>query len=190
MTTTAKHLEESRTMELEPLEVITAPQAGKIKFYSAIENLLIESLDGKFLVSEFASMFRFIDPDFRLYGLDQVSPETDPILVDVKEFKSRDATLSQIFSRLSADLEKIILTPAQILRFCVKFSKHLSQGDCGTFFPTRIGRKYYCFYLYSDDGYYLHVTRLKTNNFDYWSGDYKDPVRPRVVIKRLTAEEF
>lgn len=190
MTTTAKYLEELRTMESEPLEIIIAPQAGKIKFYSAIENLLIESLDGKMLVSDFANMFRFIDPDFRLYDLDQPSVETDAILVDVKEFKSGEATLAQIFLQLSEDLEKIILTPAQILRFCMKFSKHLSQGDCGTFFPTKIGRNYYIFYLYSDDGYYLHVTRLKSNRFDYWSGNHKDPGRPRVVIKRLTAEEF
>ncbi|MFA6417315.1 MAG: hypothetical protein WCW61_03940 [Patescibacteria group bacterium] len=190
MTTTAKYLEELRTMESEPLEIITAPKAGKIKFYSAIENLLIESLDGKMLITDFASMFRFIDPDFRLYDLDQPSSETAPILVDVKEFKSGDATLKQIFLQLSEDLEKIILTPAQILRFCLKFSKYLSQGDCGTFFPTRIGRNYYSFYLYSDDGWYLHVTRLQNNRFDYWSGGYKDKSRPRVVARRLTAEEF
>jgi hypothetical protein len=190
MTTTAKYFMEELRTELAPLEIITAPQAGKIKFYLAIENLLIESLDGKMLVADFASMFRFIDPDFRLYDLDQPSAETEAILVDVKEFKSGDATLAQIFRQLSPDLEKIILTPAQILRFCVKCSKHLSQGDCGTFFPTRIGRKYYCFYLYSDDGYYLHVTRLKNNRFDYWSGSQKDKARPRVVTKRFTAEEF
>ncbi|QQG52593.1 MAG: hypothetical protein HY931_04735 [Candidatus Falkowbacteria bacterium] len=190
MTMTAKYLEELRTTESEPLETITALQAGKIKFYSVIENLLIESLSGKMLIADFASRFHFIDPDFRLYDLDQPSLETDAILVDVKEFKSGNATLAQIFLRLSDDLEKIVLTPAQILRFCLKFSKHLSQGDCGTFFPTRIGKKYYCFYIYSDDGWYLHVTRIKSNNFDYWSGDFKDPGRPRVVIKRLTAEEF
>lgn len=182
-------MEEWRT-ELEPLEIITVPSVSKVKFYSAIENLLIESLSGEMLVADFANMFRFVDPDFRIYDLDQPSPTTEAILVDVKEFKSGDATLAQIFLQLSADLEKIILTPAQILRFCLKFVKHLSQGDCGTFFPTRIGQNYYCFYLYSDDGYYLHVTRLKENRFDYWSGNQKDKARPRVVIKRFTAEEF
>jgi hypothetical protein len=190
MTTTAKYLEELRTMESEPLEIITAPKASKIKFYSAIENLLIESLSGKMLVADFEGMFHFIDPDFRIYDLDQPSPATEAILVDVKEFKSGDATLKQIFLQLSEDLEKIILTPAQILRFCMKWPKHLSQGDCGTIFPTRIGRNYYCFYIYSDHGYYLHVTRLQNDRFDYWSGGYKDPDRPRVVTKRLTAEEF
>ena len=190
MTTTAQYFMKDLRTELEPLEIVTAPSAGKVKFYSAIENLLIESLDGKMLLSDFTDMFRFIDPDFRLFDLDKPSPATEAILVDVKEFKSGDATLAQIFWQLSEDLEKIILTPAQILRFCLKFSKYLSQGDCGTFFPTKIGRKYYCFYLYSDDGYYLHVTRLKTDCFDYWSGGYKEKARPRVVIKRFTAEEF
>jgi hypothetical protein len=190
MKTTAKYFMEELRTELEPLEIVTAPRAGKIKFYSAIENLLIESLSGKMLVADFASMFRFVDPDFRIYDLDQPSPATEAILVDVKEFKSGTATLAQIFLQLSTNLEKIILTPAQILRFCLKSAKHLSQGDCGTFFPTRIGRNYYCFYLYSDDGWYLHVTRLQNNRFDYWSGDYKDKARPRVVTKRFIAEEF
>lgn len=75
----------------------------------------------------------YIDLDFTNLGLDLPSRMTDLHKVDTDEMV-RDGTFRDIFEGYNTDLNRLCLTQAQIIRFCVDFRHRLRTGGYGTFF--------------------------------------------------------
>ena len=141
---------------------------------------MIEALDGKAYISDAKKTFKsFINSDFKNWGLNQSSPATAETLLDISEMTS-DGTFVQIFTGITPDLEKLVMTQAQIIRFCEKHPTWLRQEGYATFFLTKVGDEYFVVrvFVYSD-GLRVYVDRLE--NGSVWSGGY----RHRVVSPQL-----
>ena len=162
---------------------------GKVKENPAIlqvisggEKLMIEALDGKAYISDAKKVFKsYIDGDFKNWGLNQSGPATAETLVDVSEMV-KDATFVQIFTGITPDLDKLVLTQAQIIRFCEKHPTWLRQEGYATFFLTKVNGEYFVVRVYvSSDGLRVLVRRLGLDLV--WLAEY----RRRVVSPQLVA---
>lgn len=166
---------------------------------SGAKKLMIEARDGRTLIFNAKEVFKsYIDSDFENWGLNQSGPATAETLVDVSEI-TRDATLMQIFTGITPDLEKIVMTQTQIICFCEKYPIWFRQEGYATFFLTKKMAKkklnifqkiwrfffdkptgYFVVYVYvNSDGLEVRVSRLGRGSV--WSGEY----RHRVVSLRL-----
>lgn len=151
-----------------------------LRLISGGEKLMIEALDGKAYISDAKEIFKsFIDSDFKNWGLNQSGPATAETLLDVSEMTS-DGTFIQIFTGISSDLEKLVMTQAQIIRFCEKHPTWLRQEGYATFFLTKVNGEYFVVrvYVYSD-GLLVRVFRLESGHV--WFGEC--PLR--VVVPQL-----
>ncbi len=151
-----------------------------LRLISGGEKIMIEALDGKAYISDAKKTFKsYIDGDFKNWGLNQSGPATAETLLDVSEMTS-DGTFVQIFTGITPDLEKLVMTQAQIIRFCEKHPTWLRQEGYATFFLTKVNGEYFVVHVrvYSD-GLDVYVRRL---GHDYvWYGGY----RRRVVSPQL-----
>ena len=160
---------------------------GKIKKNPSIlqlisggEKLMIEALDGKAYISDAKKTFKsFIDSDFKNWGLNQSGPATAETLLDISEMVG-DGTFVQIFTGITPDLEKLVMTQAQIIRFCEKHPTWLRQEGYATFFLTKVGDEYFVVRVgvYSD-GLRVGVGRLEDDRV--WDGG----CRNRVFVPQL-----
>lgn len=151
-----------------------------LQLISGGEKLMIEALDGKAYISDAKKTFKsFIDSDFKNWGLNQSSPATAETLLDISEMTS-DGTFVQIFTGITPDLEKLVMTQAQIIRFCEKHPTWLRQEGYATFFLTKVGDEYFVVSVgVHSVGLYVRVRRL---GGDYvWFGGF----RLRVVSPQL-----
>jgi len=90
-------------------------------------------------------------------------------------------TFVQIFTGITPDLDKIVMTQAQIIRFCEKYHTWLRQEGYGTFFLTKVGGEYFVVDVYvSDVGLDVDVHRLEDGSV--WNGEY----RRRVSLRNLS----
>jgi len=147
---------------------------------SSNEKLMIEALDGKTHIAGAKNVFKsYIDSDFKNFGLNQPGLATAETLVDVSEIVE-NATFTQIFTSITTDLDKLVLTQNQIIRFCEKHPTWLRQDGYGTFFLIKENNEYFVVsvYVYSDG---LRVIVLRLVSFIVWFGVY----RHRVVSPQL-----
>lgn len=151
-----------------------------LRLISGGEKIMIEALDGKAYISDAKKTFKsFIDSDFKNWGLNQSSPATAETLLDISEMVG-DGTFVQIFTGITPDLEKLVMTQAQIIRFCEKHPTWLRQEGYATFFLTKVGGEYFVVYVGVDsDGLTANVPRLEHDHV--WDGDD----RPRIVSPQL-----
>jgi hypothetical protein len=143
-----------------------------LQLISGGEKIMIEASDGKAYISDAKKTFKsFIDGNLKNWGLNQSGPATEEILVDVNEMVG-DGTFVQIFTTLSSDLEKLVMTQAQIIRFCEKHPTWLRQEGYATFFLTKVGGEYFVVNVFvSSGGLYVRVYRLEFVNV--WRGQYR-----------------
>ena len=93
---------------------------------------------------------------------------------------ANDATFVQIFTELNSDLDKLVMTQAQIIRFCEKHPTWLRQEGCATFFLTKVKGEYFVvFVVVRADGLNVDVYRLEHDNV--WNVSYLH----RVVAPQL-----
>jgi len=150
-----------------------------VRNISGNEQLMIEALDGKAYISDAKKVFSsFISKDFTNWKLNKPGPATAKILCDVDEVV-RDGNSTQIFTGINSDLDKIVMTQAQIIRFCEKHPTWLRQEGYTTFFLTEMDGEYFVVRVRIDDGLIVLVTHLK--NIRNWLGIYK----LRVVYPRM-----
>lgn len=125
------------------------------------ENLVIEALNGKAIIAEAKRTFKgHIDPDFRNWKLDNPGKATAATTVAVYEMTA-NATFVQMFGSLADNLDKLVMTQAQIIAFCTKHVFWLRQGGYATFFLIKEGGKYFVVHVYvRDDGLRVWVDRL------------------------------
>ena len=151
-----------------------------LRLISGGQKIMIEALDGKAYISDAKKTFKsFIDGDFKDWGLNQSGPATAETLLDISEMVG-DGTFVQIFSNISSDLEKLVMTQAQIIRFCEKHPTWLSQKGCATFFLTKVGEEYFVVYVFVRSGG-LDVPVNRLGNDYVWHGED----RHRVVSPQL-----
>lgn len=143
---------------------------------------MIEALDGKAYISDAKKTFKSgIDGDFKNWGLNQSGPATAETLVDVSEMV-KDATFVQIFTGITPDLDKLVLTQTQIIRFCEKHPTWLRQEGYATFFLTKVGGEYFVVHVFvSSDGLEVCVYQFLHD------GVWRAVARPRVVSPQLVA---
>lgn len=123
---------------------------GKIKNTPSIlqlisggEKIMVEALNGKEYISNAKRVFKsYIDSDFRNWGLNKSGPATTETLFDVNEL-IKDATFAQIFTSITPDLDKLVLTQPQIIRFCEKHPTWLRQDGYATFFLIKENNEYF-----------------------------------------------
>ncbi|NLT51502.1 MAG: hypothetical protein GXX85_11345, partial [Ignavibacteria bacterium] len=147
---------------------------------SSNEKLMIEALDGKTHIAGAKNVFKsYIDSDFKNFGLNQPGLATAETLVDVSAIVE-NATFTQIFTSITTDLDKLVLTQNQIIRFCEKHPTWLRQDGYGTFFLIKENNEYFVVsvYVYSNG---LLVIVLRLVSFIVWFGVY----RHRVVSPQL-----
>jgi len=161
-------------------EAIEAKKNSILSLISGNEKLMIEASDGKDYIFDAKRTFKSgIDPDFKNRGLNKSGPATEEILVDVNEMTG-DGTFVQIFTTLSSDLEKLVMTQAQIIRFCEKYPTWLRQEGYATFFLTKVGNEYFVVGVNVNYvGLVVGVDRLGGGHV--WVGGY----RHRVVSPQL-----
>lgn len=151
-----------------------------LKLISSGEKITIESLDGQEFISGAKDIFKsYIDENFKNWGLNEPSLATTKTSLDVHEMVI-DGTYKEIFTSISDDLEKLVMTQAQICLFCKKHLNWLRQDGYATFFLTKKGEEYFVVDVsVVSDGLFVNVDRF---GLDYvWSGG----CRLRVVVPQL-----
>ena len=154
---------------------------GCLKLISGAETITLDSTDGTETIAKAKDTFNgYLDSDFRNWGLDVASQPTKEQKVSVHEM-IKDGTFSQIFNGLSANLDSLCLTQAQIINFVKKYRKWLRTEGYGTFFLFKRGEDFFVAYVrVSDDGsLYVRVHKLARGNV--WRAGY----RHRVVVPQL-----
>lgn len=156
---------------------------GLIRLISGGENLMIEALDGKACLFDAKKMFQsYIDGDFEKWQLNKPGKATLEIFTDVYEWVP-EGTFAEVFTSISSDLEKIVMTQNQILWFCEKHRTWLRQEGYGTFFLIKENGEYFVVdvgSIFQSLG--IAVMRLGCD----CDGIERVRCRYRIVIPRLT----
>jgi len=117
-----------------------------VKLLSAGEIIKLEALDGKDYILKAKETFKsLIRSDFKELELDQSGPATIETRLDLCEVTGNGSGIS-IFGGISRDLDKIIMTQAQIISFCQKYPNLLNRVS-PTLFLMKKGNTYYIVYV-------------------------------------------
>ena len=142
-----------------------------LKLISGGEKITIKALNGKEFIYDSNDVFKcYVDEDFKTWGINKPGSATTEIQVDVHEMV-KDGTFKEIFTSISNDIKKLVLTQAQIKKFCRKHAKWLRQDEYCTFFLTKQGEEYFVVNVHvNSDGLPVNVNRFE---HDYvWHGAY------------------
>lgn len=153
-----------------------------LRLISGTEKLMIESLDGKATIADAKKIFKSCsEEDFKYFGLNIPGQATPEALIDVHEI-TEDGTYIQIFGAITPDLEKIVMSQNQVVRFCEKHPTWLQQEEYLTFFLIKENGEYFVVCVRVDsDGLRVGVTRLKYDCI--WNSEH----HYRVVTPQLLA---
>jgi hypothetical protein len=154
-------------------EVITKPSITRL-----IESgVMIEKCDGKAYISDAKNIFKsYINLSFRDFFLNKKDQATEETLLDIHEIVE-SANCSQIFLSLNTDLDKLVMTQNQIIRFCEKYSTLLRKKGFATFFLVKENNEYFVVLVtMHPGGLRIGFIRFKCNRV--WLGEY----RHRLVI--------
>jgi len=142
-----------------------------LRLISGNEQIMIEASDGKATIANAKNTFKsFIDADFKNWGLNTSGSATPEMLLDVHEI-TENANFAQIFTGLNSDLDKLVMTQAQIIRFCEKHPTWLRQGGYSTFFLIKENNEYFVVHVYVHSGG-LHVDVSRFENGIVWGAGY------------------
>jgi len=144
------------------------------------KSIIIDACDGKALLVNADNIFQSgIDPDFKNWETDKSGIATQETAVQVHEMV-KDATFTEMFGSLGANLDRLCLTQHQIKSFCEKHSDWLRTDGYATFFLFKVSGQYFVVYVYvNSDSLNVHVNRLESDFV--WYGVY----RHRVVSPQL-----
>ena len=120
-----------------------------LRLISGGSNLRIEALDGKEYIA--GSKISLCDStnvqNFEGWGLNQAGSETPETLFDVTELVGY-GTFKEIYLSISNDLEKIVMSQHQIIRFCEKYSEWLRSDTLANYFLIKVKGVYFVISLY------------------------------------------
>lgn len=84
------------------------------------------------MIADSQGVFKYIDPDFRNWGLNEAGEDTKKQNLNIYEMK-KDGNFGALFGSLG-DPSDFVVTQGQIIDFCVNSPKKLRQDGYGTFF--------------------------------------------------------
>lgn len=153
-----------------------------LRLLSSAEALSFPACDGTRTLTQAKDLFSsHIDFEFTSWGLDVVGVATPAAAVQVHELV-KDGTFRQIFTSLSGDLDKLIMSQHQIATFCQEHREWLRQDGYATFFLFKEKGEFFvaCVYVHSA-GLRVHVSRFEYGRV--WCAGH----RPRFVSPQLEA---
>ena len=121
--------------------------------FTKTRDLNIEALSGETTLADAKNILRDLDKNVSYFGLDKrigLAP-TSATTVEVKEIIRREASL-RIFSSITRDLDKLVMSQAQVVKYCEKNFCQLVREDSGTLF------------LIKDQGHYILVVVIRESN--------------------------
>jgi hypothetical protein len=122
----------------------------------------------------------FLDSDFKNWGTDVASVDTEETLVDIYEMK-KNGTYAQLFGSLSANPRSLCLTQGQIKEFPQTHRHLLRQDGYATFFLFEVNGVLFVAHVNVDGG--LLVVYVNPFSRDLvWGAD----LRSRVVVPQQT----
>jgi hypothetical protein len=151
-----------------------------LKKLTASGPLILDAVDGSEILADANEVFGWIDSNFKSYGADEKGSATEMTPVDVHEM-AKDGEFVQLFSSLSADLNKLCLSQHQIKNFVVKHRDWLRTEGYGTFFLFKSKSNFFVADVRFDSGDSLGVD-VHELGFGYrWSAEG----RHRFVVPQL-----
>jgi len=151
-----------------------------LKLISSGESLVLNAVDGKETLADAKDLFAYIDPDFKNWGANKKGLATKETFVNVYEMK-KNATFSQMFGSLSADVGKLYLTQHQIKKFVKKHLVWLRTEGYSTFFLFKSNDNFFVAeVIFNSDGKLLVVVYRFEVDYVCSAGS-----RPRVVVPQL-----
>jgi hypothetical protein len=145
------------------------------------EDLAIDAADGSEILAEAREMFPGgIDSDFKNWGADERGLATAETPVEVYEMM-KDATFSQMFGSLNADVRKNCLTQHQIKNFVRKHRNWIRTDGYATFFLFESYGHFFVARVHFHDVVRLFVFVYRFGRDDVWGADD----RHRVVIPQV-----
>jgi hypothetical protein len=97
------------------------------------ERLMLDACDGKQTIARAKDVFSWIDSDFENWDTDVEGEATPEALVSVYEM-AEDANFARMFTSLSGDVSKLVLTQSQIRNFVMKHKNWLRTNGYATLF--------------------------------------------------------
>lgn len=155
-----------------------------VKLTSGAEVLELDATDGKQTIAQAKDAFPgYIDGDFREWGCDVKSAPTGKTEVAVYEM-IKDGDFARIFNGMSDDLNKLVLTQPQIIKFVQKHRQWLRTEGYGTFFLFKVGDEFFVARVLVDGGGQLKARVYRFSYDDVWHAEG----RRRIVVPQLTLE--
>jgi hypothetical protein len=148
------------------------PKENKfLRLLPGAEALAIPACDGTRTIAQAGNVFSYIEPDFTKWGLDVVGAATPAISMQMYE-QVKSATLRQMLTSLSSDLDRLCLSQHQIGMFCEEHPEWLRQNDCPTLFLFKVGKKFFfALVRVGSGGLKVRVLRCERNSF-VWRAEY------------------
>lgn len=131
-----------------------------LKTVSTAEKLIIEALDGKMHFADAQDVVKseIIYPDLE----SQPAIATEETAVTIMAL-IKSADFEQMFTSITDNLDKIVMTQAQIIRFCEKYFSVNSRENDVAFFLM----KFDCEYLVVNLSHYEHNFYASAFEFDF-----------------------
>ncbi len=152
-----------------------------LELISEGREIMIEALNGKAYISHTKKTFVLpVDEDFKNLGLNKRGPATPETLLEVREIVA-DGSFFEVFSSLDPNLDRSVMTQAQIIRFCKKHPDWLRNRGLSTLFLTKHEEEYYVVNVCRCEDYlFVYVHSLIMNNI------CRSKYRYRVISPKLT----
>ena len=141
------------------------------------ERLMLDACDGKQTIAKAINVFSWIDPDFKDWNLDVEGEATPKAPVAVREM-IEDANFARMFTSVSPDVEKLVLTQSQIRNFVIKYRNWLRTDGYATFFLFKENDELFVAPVCLASGGDLRVYVRRFGRALVWLADY----RPRLVV--------
>ena len=143
------------------------------------EEIMVAETDGSETMAGAKKVFTgYLDGDFKNWKTNQPSSATKAQPVMVYEMRE-DARFAEMFGSLG-DLDKLIMTQSQIIKFCVDHRDKLRQEGYGTFFLFKVGEEFFVAHVHVA-GRKLFAFVFRFDSSFVWFADS----RPRVVVPQL-----
>lgn len=158
-------------------EKVSGPLTPQIVFTD--KNFMIEALDGSQYISNAKEIFKsYIDGNFKRYGFNKRGKVTRETLVDIYQMVGIK-TFNQVFKDISEELDKLVMTQHQIIRFCEKYPGLILRPDGITLFLIKNKKEYFIARVgILSDGLNIIIDPFVTNNVWAWKGAF------RIIVPR------
>lgn len=136
-----------------------------VRSLSSADKIILGATDGQANVYDSREVFKsFVDDDFKWWKLNQPGLAAPKTSLRVGEVIG-NVSLKRIFLGLWSDIDRLVMTQNQIVRFCQEHPQWLRANGYSTYFLTKLGAEYFVVRVNSrSDGLCAFVFRLEDEN--------------------------